>query len=163
MSKETQEQYRARMRDQGLDHLVQRIVLNAGSPHAARTFLEATAHGALIDAGDEVEDLFLDRLLPELERLDELPPDLVPMLIRHFEWPDSVDAMEATADAEALRPDVVALLRRHALERMVVHDDVALVPAHVDRAMLRQALVVGLLGVIVIVAVIAVKVAKLAM
>lgn len=137
MSKETQEQFRARMRDQGLDHLVQRIVLNADSPHGARTFLEATLHGALVDEGDEVEDLFLDRLLPALERLDDLPPDLVPMLIRHFEWPDSVEAMEATADAEALRPDALALSRRHALERLVVHDDVALVPTHVDRAIWR--------------------------
>ena len=122
-----------------LDHLVRRMITNAGTAHAGKIFLDACEHnGTLTMEEPDVVDRFLDRLLPALEHLDRLPPNLVPFMIREFGWPQALGEVAATA---ALRPDVRDLLERHARESWIVHDDKLLVNKDIDRLLMRRALV----------------------
>lgn len=122
-----------------LDHLVQRMITNAETAHAGKIFLDACEHnGTLTMEEPDVADRFLDRLLPALERLDHLPPNLVPFMIRKFDWPQALGEVAATAE---LRPDVRALLERHARESWIVHDDRLLVNKEVDRLLMRHRLI----------------------
>jgi hypothetical protein len=146
--KETRDEFHQRVHAQGLDHLVGRIVLNADTKYAAQEFLQACQQGALAEKGATVADDFLDRMLPKLDAMEWLPADLVPMMIRHFKWPDTAEGIAA---ATGLRADVRELLERHVAESRLVHADAPVVPAPVDRRMLYgQLALVGLLVFLVL-------------
>ena len=134
-----------------LDHLVERIVLNADSPHAGRIFLDACEHeGTLMMEVPGIGDAFLDRLLPALDELDRLPPNLVPFMIREFGWPETL----GEAGATPLRPDVRALIERHAREAWVIDDAGALVDKASDRLRSRHALLGAVLAVVILLVII---------
>lgn len=142
---------RAEILAHALDHLVQRIVINADTPHAGRIFLDACEEdGTLMMEAPDIGDAFLDRLLPALDGLHRLPPNLVPFMIREFDWPQTLGETGATA----LRPDVRALIERHAREAWVVDDEGALVDKAADRLRNRHALAGLVLAVIILLVVV---------
>ncbi len=142
---ETREQFRTRVHEQRLDHLVGKIMLNADTVYASREFQQALHTGPLERAGADVHAEFLDRLLPRLEKLEWLPPELVPMMIRSYALPDTA---EGIAGATGLRPDLHALLERHLDEVRLGHGDAPVVPESVDRAIWRNDVLLIVIGLI---------------
>lgn len=123
-----------------LDHLVRRMITNADTLHAGKIFLEARERKNILGMVEPtVVWQFLDRLLPELEKLDRLPPKLVPLMIIEFGWPRTHQGL---AERATLRPDVRAMLERHARENWVVSDDASLVDKDAKRMWTRNATLV---------------------
>ena len=133
----------------GLDHLVRRIAINADTHHAGQIFLDACeTDGALEHVSPELETLFLDRLLPTLHRLKQLPPKLVPFMILRFRWPVTLRELAAAVE---MRADLHALLERHARENGIDQPEASFIALDVDRALNRRNQLAIAVGAILVV------------
>jgi hypothetical protein len=131
------EDERQAMLANSLNHLVRRMITNADTLHASKIFLEAReGRGLLSMVEPAVIGQFLDRLLPELEKLDRLPPKLVPLMIIEFGWPRTHQEL---AERTTLRPDVRAMIERHARDNWVVSEDSPLVDKDAKQLWTRHA------------------------